>query len=206
MRRRIAAMGSAIPLCLVMIVAVCWPSAPLATQEPVLLGRVESAFAQRTAVGRVIATLQVFDGRLYAGYGDYTADTGPIEITPVDLATGRIGGSLLSFATEAIYGYRQIGDELFAADIDPRGTRQGGFARGASRDGAHVMDRSQGRSGVARLRRGDDGWSRPLAVRSAGDSAVAWRSLDSRRHVDHGALGPSVVRRRIRAPLLRRRH
>lgn len=132
-----------ISLCLVALVAVYWPPAPLATQEPVLLGRIEQAFAQPTAFGRAIATLQVFDGRLYAGYGDFTADTGPIAIVPVDPATGRIGVSLLSYATEAVYGFRQIGDELFAADIDPRGTRQGGFARGVSRDGAHVWTGSQ---------------------------------------------------------------
>ena len=167
-----------ISLCLVAIVAACWPPAPLATQEPVLLGRVEPAFAQPTAVGRAIATLQVFDGRLYVGYGDFTADTGPIAITPVDLSTGRIGGSLLSFATEAVYGFRQIGDQLFAADIDPRGTRQGGFARGVNRDGAHVWTDHKV---VAALHvfdvatmDGADLW----LFGSAGNDAVAWRSLD----------------------------
>ena len=167
-----------ISLCLVTIFAAYWPSAPFATQEPVLLGRVEQAFAQPTAVGRAIATLQVFDGRLYAGYGDFTADTGPIAITPIDLATGRIGGSLLSYATEAVYGYRQIGDQLFAADIDPRGTRQGGFARGVSRDGAHVWTDHKVVPALhvfdVATMDGSDLW----LFGSAGDSAVAWRSLD----------------------------
>jgi len=167
-----------ISLFLVTIVAACWPPAPLATQEPVLLARIEQAVAQPTAAGKAIATLQVFDGRLYAGYGDFTADTGPIDIVPIDLATGRIGGSLLSFATEAVYGYRQIGDQLFAADIDPRGTRQGGFARGVSRDGAHVWTDHKVVTALhvfdVATMDGSDLW----LFGSAGDNAVAWRSLD----------------------------
>ena len=179
-----------ISLCLVTLVLACWldggvqgsppvkKDAPLATQGPVLLGRVEQAFAQPTAIGRAIATLEVFDGRLYTGYGDFTADAGPIAIVPVDLATGRIGGSLLNFATEAVYGFRQIGDQLFAADIDPRRTREGGFARGVNRDGAHVWTDHKVVPALhvfdVATMDGSDLW----LFGSAGDNAVAWRSLD----------------------------
>lgn len=77
------------------------------------------AAAQLTAVGRVLATLQPFQGRLYIGYGDYSVNTGPIEIGAFDPTTSSFRKEFLA-DTEAIWGYRVIGDQLYAPHIDPR--------------------------------------------------------------------------------------
>lgn len=125
--------------------------------------------------------MQVFGGRVYVGYGDYTADTGPIAIAAIDLATGAIGAPLLSYATEAVQSYRAIGQELFAPDLDPRRTRLGGFARGVAGTSAelwtdekvvpatHIFD-------IASFD-GRDLW----LFGSLGDNAMAWRSVDGGR-------------------------
>ena len=170
--------AAALP-CVAALVAIS--AATPATKEqtrPVLLGRIEPAFAQKTPVGKQIATLEVFNGRMYAGYGDYSADSGPIAIVAVDLATGAIGKPVLSHATEAIHIFRQIGNALFAPDIDPRGTRLGGFARGVAGAPAdtwtdekvvmatHLFD-------VATFD-GSDLW----LFGSLRDDALAWRSKD----------------------------
>lgn len=149
--------------------------------RPALLGRIEPAHAQPTAEGRQLATLQVFGRRLYAGYGDYTADTGPIAIAAIDLDTGAIGPTLLSYASEAVLIFRQLGGELFAPDIDPRRTQMGGFARGVA--GAAVDQWTDEK--VVRATHifdaatfdGRDLW----LFGSLGSNAVAWRSVDRGR-------------------------
>jgi hypothetical protein len=150
------------------------------TTDVVLVARIAQAAAQRTEAGRAIATLQVFDGRLYVGYGDYTADTGPIAIVSIDLRTGVANPSALGYASDAVYSYRQIGETLFAPDLDPRRSRLGGFARGVI-DGdrhqwtdekpvvaTHVFD-------IASFD-GSDLW----LFGSHGSQAIAWRTTDGR--------------------------
>ncbi|HXT71591.1 MAG TPA: hypothetical protein VN700_17675 [Vicinamibacterales bacterium] len=168
---------------MLLMAAVLTPAALTREQgrRPVLLGRIAAAAAQRTPVGRSIATLVPSHGRLYVGYGDYTADTGPITIVSIDLATDTIHDSGFSFASEAIFSYRQIGDELFAPDIDPRRASRGGYARGIAGPGSvawtdekvvpatHVFD-------VASYD-GRDLW----LFGSLGSNAVAWRSTDDGR-------------------------
>lgn len=169
----------------VLLMAAVLTPAALAREQgrrPVLLGRIAAAAAQRTPVGRSISTLVPFHGRLYVGYGDYTADTGPISIVSIDLATGAVHDSGFSFASEAIASYRHIGDALFAPDIDPkRASRSGGYARGIAGPGSvtwtdekvvpatHVFD-------VATYD-GRDLW----LFGSLGSNAVAWRSTDEGR-------------------------
>src|SRR5438552_14316545 len=103
------------------------------------------AATQPTATGRVIATLASFDGRLYAGYGDYGSNTGPIVIRAFDPVSERFGEPLLRSQTEAIYIFRWIADRLYAPHIDPAGdATAGGFAVGEiNAGGRHVWtDRS----------------------------------------------------------------
>jgi hypothetical protein len=151
---------------------------PPQAEAPLLIGRIEQAYAQPSSTGRVIATLEVFNGRLYVGYGDYTADSGPIAVVAVDLETGTIGEPLLSHTSEAIYIYRQVAGQLFAPDIDPRGTRMAGFARGvAGVDADRWTDEKVVRAlhlfDVASFD-GSDLW----LFGSLGSDAVAWRSRD----------------------------
>src|SRR4051812_25423164 len=77
--------------------------------------------AQTTSYGNLIATLKPFNGRLYAGYGDYNANTGPIAVRAYDPALGGFTDPMLSSATEAIYIYRNLNNKLYAPNIDTRG-------------------------------------------------------------------------------------
>src|SRR5689334_2349445 len=73
---------------------------------------------QTTYYGDHIATLKPFNGRLYAGYGDYGANTGPIAVRAYDPTLGAFTDPMLSSATEAIYIYRNINGNLYAPNID----------------------------------------------------------------------------------------
>jgi len=86
-----------------------------------LLGVHPQAAAQPTPTGRALVTLFPWHGRLYVGYGDYQANTGPIEVTAWDPARNRFA-SYHSSDTEAIYNYRAIGDALYAPATDRRDT------------------------------------------------------------------------------------
>ncbi|MEO6132776.1 MAG: T9SS type A sorting domain-containing protein [Saprospiraceae bacterium] len=82
-----------------------------------LAGIHPGALAQNTATGKMITTLFPWQGKLYAGYGDYGANTGPIDIYSFDPDS-------LSFTfrweanTEAIYNFRAYNGRLFAPAID----------------------------------------------------------------------------------------
>lgn len=78
------------------------------------------ANAQPTTVGKTLRDLAVKDGRLYAGYGDYGVNTGPIHINPFNLGTHTFEGSALSVPTEAISIYREVNGVLMAPMTDPK--------------------------------------------------------------------------------------
>src|SRR6185295_15995641 len=105
---------------------------------------------QTTVYGDHIATLKPFNGKLYAGYGDYGANTGPIAVRAFDPSTGAFTDPYLSSATEAIYIYRELGGKLYAPNIDTRGGGSG-YAVGTAGnpdtwqdvitvDGVHMFD------------------------------------------------------------------
>lgn len=77
------------------------------------------AVSQSTNFGKRIHTLQVFEGQIYSGYGDYDANTGPIHINPFNPATNTFSGSVLSVPTEQIGVFRNINGKLYAPLIDP---------------------------------------------------------------------------------------
>jgi hypothetical protein len=74
---------------------------------------------QPTEMGRTLATLTAWEGRIYAGYGDIYANTGPIAIMPYDPRTASFVPEWVS-DTEAVHTYRAIGSELWAPATDPR--------------------------------------------------------------------------------------
>ncbi len=110
------------------------------------LGTHPGASAQSTPTGKAIATLSVFNGKLYAGYGDYGANTGLIAITPYNLSTGTFVNEGMA-DTEAIYAWKTIGDKLYAPAIDTRsggdyavGTASGAWANIDRMPSVHAFD------------------------------------------------------------------
>lgn len=130
----------------------------------------EFAAAQPTATGKQLLELRVHDGKVYAGYGDYGANTGPITVSSYSPGASAFTSEAVS-QTEAIYNLREINGKLFAPAIDPHGEVSDYAVGGPWEDrkgpGAwHVFD-------MVTLT-GTDLWM----VGSHGNDAVAWRSLD----------------------------
>lgn len=141
-----------------------------------LLGTHPEASAQPTLTGRAIAKLVAYEGKLYAGYGDYTDNTGPIAINPLDLTTKTFDGSQLSSPTEAIWRWRILGDKLYAPLTDPRGGQAGGYSVSGPWTNRQVISPTAHTFDIATLT-GTDLWvvgSGPLG----GSSAMAWRTTD----------------------------
>jgi hypothetical protein len=128
------------------------------------------AAAQPTATGRALADLQVHDGRIFAGYGDYGANTGPIVISSLDPAAGTGFAMETTADTEAVYNFREVNGQLVAPSIDPRVsadyTIDGPWENVSALGATHVYD-------TVTLT-GTDLWM----VGSQGADAVAWRSAD----------------------------
>lgn len=110
-----------------LVVFLGWAGAARAA-EFVQVGVHPDAINQASSLGRTLQTLKPFAGQLYAGYGDYSANTGPIGVRAFDPVTGTFGGQLLNSSTEALYLFRQIGERLYAPHTDPRQSL-GGYAR-----------------------------------------------------------------------------
>ncbi len=111
----------------------------------VLLGTNTFASQQPTAIGKSIATLMPWNGKIYMGYGDYGANTGPVHIMSYDPLTGDIADSLdssgnsFTSSTEAIYNFRAINGTLYGLALDPKGS-QCGFMYAKTTDGVHWQD------------------------------------------------------------------
>ena len=144
------------------------PSTPLA--EFAEIGTVPGAASQPTTTGRRIASLQEWNGKVYAGYGDWGANTGPIEVASTT-TTGSGFAAEYVLDTEAVEVIRPIGDRLVIPHTDPR-SGASDFAFGTPWDqrsglgATHVFD--------ATTLTGDDLWF----VGSRGNQAIAWRSTD----------------------------
>lgn len=78
------------------------------------------ASVQPTTTGKVIATLKSWNGKLYAGYGDYGANTGPTYLTPFDGASFTATPEFTS-ATHGIYRFSAINGKLYGAHAQPNG-------------------------------------------------------------------------------------
>jgi hypothetical protein len=86
-------------------------------QAATLVGRPSES---QPAIGRAISCLRAFRGRVYAGFGDWTDNTGPIPIVAYDPDTSALtSGPTLN--TEAIDEMRVIGDALYVPEVDHGG-------------------------------------------------------------------------------------
>ncbi len=101
---------------------------------------------QNTPHGHILGTLFAFDGRLHLGYGDYSANTGPIAMyawDPLESSFVDLG----SLPTEEILWFRPGPGGLYSPAIDP--------------------DTHQGIGGIYRLECGADKWTVGTAIDGA---------------------------------------
>lgn len=79
----------------------------------------------RGNIGRSIWDLEEHDGRVFLGYGDGTANTGPTDILAFDPRAGAFHVEA-TFDEEAVMAFRRFGDRLFVPGIDPLGAADDG--------------------------------------------------------------------------------
>lgn len=83
----------------------------------VSIGTHPGAAAQPSATGKQISALFPWKGRLYAGYGDYGQNTGPVDIYSFDPDSQKFT-FVWEANTEAIYNYRGYNGRVYAPAID----------------------------------------------------------------------------------------
>jgi len=151
-----------------------------------LLGTHPQASLQPTALGKTIYALQAWNGKIYAGYGDYGVNTGPIAITPFDPSSNTFASTPeVTQQTEAIGLYRVLNGKLVSASTDPSGGGSTDYAIGTA--GSPVAWQQVGpaypapNNGVNMTHNldmntltGSDLWM----VGSQGNDPVAYRSTD----------------------------
>ncbi len=71
-------------------------------------------------LGLYISDMVIYNGKLYIGDGDYSTNTGPVNVMAYDLASGswELSGTL---PDEAVKRFVTINDELIIPGTDPRG-------------------------------------------------------------------------------------
>lgn len=75
---------------------------------------------QTTETGRSIRVLHYFDKKVFIGYGDGNANTGPIEIVYFNVDSNKIFSSNFIASTEGIVLFQESNRKLFAANADPK--------------------------------------------------------------------------------------
>lgn len=85
------------------------------------LGDHPGAVVQQTDVGRTINNLTLFNNKIYASYGDYGANTGPIQLIPYNISTNTYEPSEFTLATEATQIMRVFGGKLYVPVVDGDG-------------------------------------------------------------------------------------
>ncbi|MEO5907305.1 MAG: T9SS type A sorting domain-containing protein [Saprospiraceae bacterium] len=135
------------------------------------------AAEQNSVTGKIITTLFPWQGKLYAGYGDYGANTGPIDIYAFD-PDSQAFTFKWEANTEAIYNFRAYNGQVFAPAIDRKSYgKPGDFTKLDSNgvwadynfgsNSTHVYD-------VARLSGSDI-----YMVGSQEERAAVWRSQNN---------------------------
>jgi hypothetical protein len=90
---------------------------PACATQPVRLSDHPWAVKQTSAMGKSLRNLHAFHGRVYFGYGDLNANTGPIEISSYDPVAKTWADHLLLY-TQSIERFVEIGNELWAPCAD----------------------------------------------------------------------------------------
>ena len=135
-----------------------------------LVGTHQWAAQQPTAVGKQLLELEMHDGKVWAGYGDYGANTGPISLAAYDPQTSAGFEEQFVVDSEAVYNLRSTDEGLVAPATDPRSTADyaigAPWTQGRPLRATHVYDTARTPDG--------DLWM----VGSKGNDAVVWRSSD----------------------------
>jgi hypothetical protein len=104
------------------------PAPETAWQAPELLDTPLAAYIARVEqelglesddFNQAIKDLTVFDGRLYLGYGDWTKNTGPIDVLFYETLTGGVQTEF-TVAEEALDFYRILGNNLVIPGLDSK--------------------------------------------------------------------------------------
>ncbi|HVL33260.1 MAG TPA: hypothetical protein VM600_06730 [Actinomycetota bacterium] len=103
-----------------LLTCLCLALMPIQASADVKVYVHPQAAVQPTRGGRTLSHLFAFEGRIYAGYGDYGRNTGPIAINPFVPDSGFAGVEHVS-QTEAILQFRRVGTSLVAPAVDPVG-------------------------------------------------------------------------------------
>lgn len=114
------------------LLVATWLAVVLPAKASPFLGLHPDAQHQPTLWGKSLHTLHLHNGQLYIGYGDYSANTGPIAIRSYNRSTGRFSLPRLNARTEAISQWRSINGQIFGLLTDANfGPSQGGYISGA---------------------------------------------------------------------------
>ncbi len=74
-----------------------------------------------TSTGRQLKSLAAWNGKVYAGYGDYDKNTGPVSVTPFNPMTNSFATTPEHIAdTEEIEIWSTIGTKLYGVHTDPK--------------------------------------------------------------------------------------
>lgn len=162
------------------IFVACWAIIPTVAAAGTfnVVGTHPDAILQSTSTGKTLSALAAFNGKIYAGFGDYNSNTGPIGIRSFNPTTDTFSALLRSDPTEAIYQFRQISGKLYAPDIDPKaGESSGGYAVGTV-SGAN--ETWQHKAPVTAIHMYDvSGYGGNLWMAGAqGNNATVWQSTD----------------------------
>lgn len=93
------------------------------------VGGWQVANAEAHTYGRLVSTLVPHQGRIFAGHGNYSANSGstPVndgtDIGSYDPVTGSHVTEMKGFTTEEVMVYREIDGALYAPNVDPTGAQ-----------------------------------------------------------------------------------
>jgi hypothetical protein len=104
---------------------------PRCDTQPMFITTHPHAPAQPTDIGQSLADTRGWHGRVYFGYGDLGANTGPIMISSLDPATSTWTDHLL-FQTERIVRFDPIADVLYAPAGQAKGNPPSDYAVGTA--------------------------------------------------------------------------
>jgi hypothetical protein len=118
--------------------------------DPVIAAVVKRTDGSVVPNGRTIQELQPFGAYVYLGYGDWSNNTGPVDLRRLDLAAERYETRYAAMQTESVLRLRVIDGVLYAVGQDPIQGTQPDYVRddgaaatlvsNATVDGAHLFD------------------------------------------------------------------
>lgn len=91
------------------------------------------------STGRQLKSLAAWNGKIYAGYGDWDKNTGPVYFTPFDPTTNSFAATSEHTAdTESVEIWKNIGSKLYALHVDPKSHNGATYSVGDTSSGKPV--------------------------------------------------------------------